>query len=228
MLRSVLAALVSHRRATTIASYVGQILALVLGMFALLNSDFFLALIAVFIFMVRGRTGQARQRVNLLGLRVRQAMQPVGVRLHPLQTIGDATAQWSRYPSPFLLVIDGVRLAGILTRTDLLSALSSPGPMTRVGQRMHREIPSFPPDDALATAADHLSQAWARLFVVEAGQVIGTLSRPDLQRLIEALRVSSGSATTGVAYLEARGSFYDHCTDSVGPLRYRCRRPRRR
>ena len=51
MLRSFLAALISHRRATSIASYVGQMLALVLGMVALLDSNFFLGLIAVFIFI---------------------------------------------------------------------------------------------------------------------------------------------------------------------------------
>jgi len=190
MLRSFLAALVSHRRATSIASYVGQMLALVLGMVALLHSDLFLGLIAVFIFMGAWQEReQGRQRVSLQGLRVRQAMQPVGLRLHPLQTIGEVAACAAASPQTTFLVLDGGRLAGLLTRSDLLSALSKPGPTTRVGQRMHREIPQFAPDDPLAEAGDRLSQGQGAAIVVEAGQVIGTLSRPDLHRLTEALRV---------------------------------------
>jgi Zn-dependent protease/CBS domain-containing protein len=190
MLRSLLAAVVSHRRATTIASYVGQMLALVLGMVALLHGDFFLGLIAVFIFMGAWQEReQGRQRVSLQGLRVRQAMQPVGLRLHPQQTIGDVAAQMAATPQTTFLVIDGGRLAGLLTRHDLLSALSKTGPATRAGQRMHPEIPQFDPDDPLAEAGDRLSQGPGAAIVVEAGQVIGTLSRPDLQRLTEALRV---------------------------------------
>jgi len=189
MLRSLLAAVVSHRRATTIASYVGQMLALVLGMVALLHGDFFLGLIAVFIFMGAWQEReQGRQRVNLQGLRVRQAMQPVGLRLHPLQTIGDVATQMAATPQTTFLVIDGGRLAGLLTRNDLLSALSKTGPTTRVGQRMRPEIPQFGPDDPLAEAGDRLLQGPGAAIVVEAGQVIGTLSRPDLQRLTEALR----------------------------------------
>ena len=189
MLRSLLAALLSYRRATAIASYVGQMLALVLGMVALLNSDLFLGLIAVFIFMGAWQEReQGRQRISLQGLRVRQAMQPVGLRLHPLQTVGDVAGQAATLPQTTFLVIDGERLAGLLTRSDLLSALSKPGPAARVGQRMHREIPQLTPDDPLAEAGDRLAQGPGAAVVVEAGQVIGTLSRPDLHRLTEALR----------------------------------------
>jgi Zn-dependent protease/CBS domain-containing protein len=189
MLRSFLAALISHRRATSIASYVGQMLALVLGMGALFKSDLFLGLIAVFIFIGAWQEReQGRQRVNMQGLSVRQAMQPVGLRLHPLQTIGEVAACAAASPQTTFLVLDGGRLAGLLTRSDLLSALSKPGPTARVGQRMHREIPQFAPDDPLAEAGDRLSQGQGAAIVVEAGQVIGTLSRPDLHRLTEALR----------------------------------------
>ena len=190
MLRSFLAALISHRRATSIASYVGQMLALVLGMAALFNSDFFLGLIAVFIFMGAWQEReQARQQISLQGLHVRQAMQPVGLRLHPLQSIGEVAAQAATLPQTTFLVLDGGRLAGILTRNDLLSALNKPGPTARVGQRMHREVPQFAPDDPLTEASDRLSAGQGAAIVVEAGQVIGTLSRPDLHRLTEALRV---------------------------------------
>jgi Zn-dependent protease/CBS domain-containing protein len=189
MLRSLLAALISHRRATSIASYVGQMLALVLGLVALLNSNFFLGLIAVFIFIGAWQEReQGRSQINTQGLRVRQGMQPVGLRLHPLQTIGEVAAQMVATPQTTFLVIDGGRLVGLLTRADLLSALNKPGPTARVGQRMRPEIPQFGPDDSLGEAGDRLSQGPGAAIVVEAGQVIGTLSRPDLQRLTEALR----------------------------------------
>jgi stage IV sporulation protein FB len=187
MLRSFLAALMSRHHATAVASYVGQTLALLLGMAALLARDFFLGFIAVFVFMGAWQErDQSRYRARLQGWRVRQAMKPIGVRLHPLQTVGDAAAQAASLPQTTFLIVDGGRLVGLVTRSDLLQAMRRHEPTARIGQRMHREMPQLAPDRPLSEAGERLAQGAGAAIVVEAGEVIGTLSRADLHHLLEA------------------------------------------
>ncbi|MDQ1300734.1 MAG: Zinc metalloprotease [Chloroflexota bacterium] len=190
MLRALLAAVMPYRRATAIAAYVGQIFALLLGALALMERNFFLAAIAAFVFLGAWQEReQLRARVNLHGLSVRQAMQPVGLRLHPLQTLGDAAIQGLLSPQTTFLVVDGGRLAGLLPRAELLGALRKAGPAARVGQWMRRDIWRLAPADSLAEVSERLWHAGsaAAAVVIEAGQVVGTLSRADLARLTEAL-----------------------------------------
>jgi stage IV sporulation protein FB len=189
MLRALLAAIISYRRATTIAAYVGQIFALLLGALALVDSNVFLAAIAVFVFFGAWQEReQVRTRVNLHGLRVAQIMQPVGLRLHPLQTLGDA-AQGLVSAQTTFVVVDGGRLAGLLTRAELLGALRKAGPAARVGQWLRREVPRLAPTDSLAEISERLwhTGAATAAVVIEAGQVAGTVDRADLARLTEAL-----------------------------------------
>lgn len=188
MLRALLAAVTSYRRATIIASIIGQMLALLLGMVALLDGQVFLGMIALFVFFGAWQEReQARYRTGLRGLHVRQAMQPVGARLHPLQTLGDVMAENAASPQAAFLVVDAGRLVGLLTRGELLTVLRKVGPGVRVGQHMHRDITQFAPDDALAESGDRLWQGAPAAVVVEQGQVVGTLSRADLLRLTEVM-----------------------------------------
>ena len=190
MLRALLAAVMSYRRATTIAAYVGQIFALLLGALALLDSNLFLAAIAVFVFFGAWQEReQVRARVNLQGLRIGQVMQPVGLRLHPLQTLGDAAAQGLISAQTTFVVVDGGRLAGLLTRAELLGALRKAGPAARVGQWMRRDVPRLAPTDSLAEISERLWHTGSAAVVIEAGQVAGTVGRADLARLTEALAI---------------------------------------
>lgn len=192
MLRALLAGVLSYRRATVIAAYVGQIFALLLGALALIGSNVFLGAIAIFVFFGAWQEReQLRARVNLEGLRVGQIMQPVGVRLHPLQTLGDAAAQGLVSPQAVFVVVDGGRLAGLTTRGDLLRALRKAGPAARVGQWMRRDPLRLAPAASLTETSARLWRAGSATaaVVIEAGQVVGTVGRPDLARLSEALAI---------------------------------------
>jgi CBS domain-containing protein len=132
-----------------------------------------------------------RARVNLQGLRIGQVMQPVGLRLHPLQTLGDAAAQGLISAQTTFVVVDGGRLAGLTTRAELLRALRKAGPAARVGQWMHRDVLRLAPADSLAEISERLWHAGSAnaAVVIEAGQVVGAIGRADLARLAEALGV---------------------------------------
>ncbi len=187
MLRAVLAAFLSYRSATSIAATIGQFLALLLGLAALLIGDLFLVAIALFVFFGAWQEREeARLRVDLRGLTVRQAMQPVGIRLHPLQTLSDVAGRIANSSQEAFLVVDGDRLVGLLMRPDLLRALRKAGPTATVERTMRRDILRFAPGDPLLRAGERLGRG-ADGVVVEAGQVVGTLGPADLARLAELL-----------------------------------------
>jgi Zn-dependent protease len=189
LVRSVLAAFMPFGRATQAASWLGQGIALVMGVVALLTGSIFLGLVAVFVFM--GAWGERQQAVStgrLSGVRVRQAMQPIGARLHPLDSLGEAASRVAALPQAGYLVVDAGRLIGILSRRDLLAALVKAGPAARVAQHLSREFVRLGPNDLLTEADEQTAQAHPPIgIVIDGGQAIGLLSRSDIARLSEML-----------------------------------------
>jgi Zn-dependent protease/CBS domain-containing protein len=189
LLRSFLAAFMPFGRATRVASWLGQGIAVLMILAALLTGSFFLGLVAVFIFV--GAWGERQQVISgarLQGLAVRQAMQPIGAQLHPLETLGEAAGRVAALPQAAYLVMDGGALTGVLSRSVLLAALRRGGSTARVAQYVDRTCVRLSPDDALAAADEQLAQAATPVAVItEGGQAVGLLSRADIARLAETL-----------------------------------------
>jgi Zn-dependent protease/CBS domain-containing protein len=189
MLRSLLAVFLPFRRATRWASLLGQAIAILLGIIAIFTGGFFLALVALFIFAGAWQERQEQTTTEgLRGLRVRQIMQPIGVRLHPLQTAGDAMAQVIALPQAAFLVVDAGRLVGVLMRNELLMAVRNSGPATRLAQLMPHEYLRFKPDDLLTDTREPLRQGGAAV-VIEDGRAVGIVTRSDLLRAAEAMEI---------------------------------------
>lgn len=189
LLRSLLAALMPFRRATRIASFVGQALAVLMGLVALVTGSFFLGLVAIFVFAGAWQERQMAITTDVLrGLWVRQVMQPLGPRLSPLQTLGEALAQVAPSPYSAYLVVDNGRLTGLITRGELLAALRKAGQ----GDRLHAHTPKqtviLNPDMPLVWAQEYL-QTRPVGVVVENGRAVGLLSTADLARIAEILEV---------------------------------------
>ena len=189
LVRSVLAVFMPFGRATKVASWLGQAAALVMGLVGLLTGNLFLGLVAVFVFIAAwGERQQAVTADQLRGLRVGQAMQPLGVRLHPLESLGVAAGRVAALPQAVYLVVDAGRLLGILSRHDLLAALRKAGPTARVGQYYGRAFIRLALNDLLTDADEKLAQTQPPFgIVIQDGQAIGLLGRGDIARLAETL-----------------------------------------
>jgi CBS domain-containing protein len=84
-----------------------------------------------------------------------------------------------------VLVMDGGRLAGIMTERDVLRAVAAGiGEATSVGTCMTREPETIAPDESINHAAVlMLHGGFRHLPVLEGDQVVGMLSIRDLMRV---------------------------------------------
>jgi Zn-dependent protease len=190
LLRSILALFLSFPRATQLAAILGQALAVVMTAVGLLNGNFMLGLVGVFVFIA---AWQERRQVllteSLKGVSVRQAMRPIGMRLNPGLTLGQAAAQAAAAPQPAYLVVEGSRLTGVVVREGLLSAVRKHGPAAPITSCIQRTSLLLRPEETLDVALLRITQTEPGLaLVVEGGQVIGTVSQNDLLHLADILR----------------------------------------
>lgn len=190
LLRSFLAVFLSFRTATRTASFVGQGLALVLlGVSFIPPFNFFLALVAAFVFL---GAWQERSQVialeNLAGLFVRDAMQPLGARLDASAPMLDALRRVAAVPQSAFVVVDGSRLAGVITRGALLAAARKAGATDTVGKHLPKVVKQVAPDEPLVNAQEQLQPDRAAV-VVDHGAVVGLITRADIARLSETSEV---------------------------------------
>lgn len=194
LLRSLLAVVLPFGRATRIAAIVGQVFAAGMGLVAVFTGNFFLGLVAIFVFAAAWQERQSARTTDALrGLHVRQAMQPLGQRLHPLQTLGEALSQAATSPQPAYPVVDGGRLVGVITRGELLNAARRNGTTARLNAHVAREYVRVAADSLLTDAQEQL-QGQTATVVLDGGQVVGILSIVDLARVAEIMEVYQQAA----------------------------------
>jgi CBS domain-containing protein len=143
VLRALLATRLSYARATQIAASIGQGCAFVFGFIGLLWNPF-LIFIALFVYI------GASQEAALAQMRDVSRRFPVSSAMvrefrslpetATLQEAVDALLATSQHDFPVL--DDGGKVAGVLTRHDLIAALRKDDPGIRVGDVMRRDIPT--------------------------------------------------------------------------------------
>ena len=150
-LRAFLATRMEYTQATQRAARIGQGMAIVFGFIGLLGNPM-LIFIALFVWIGAGQEASATQmKYALAGIPVRRAMLTHFRTLQPTNTLGDAvdfllTGSQQDFP-----VVANGRLQGMLTRSDLVKALSHSGRTASVADTMKRECPATEPSEMLET-----------------------------------------------------------------------------
>ena len=202
VLRAALAMRMDRVRATAIAAACGQAMALAFGLLGLWTNPM-LVFIALFVWIGAQEEATSVQTSSLLqGLTVGQAMLREFRALRAHDTIGDAAAHMLAGFQADFPVLDGERLVGVLTREDMIRALTARGADTPVAEAMHGRFASADAHEPLDSALPRLRDAHCDVLpVLDRGALIGMLR---LENVGELVAVRSAMRTVG-AVASARG-----------------------
>jgi len=181
-LRALLAMSMGPRAATRAAASIGQLLAVLLGVYGVLNSHFVLTLVAVFIFFGAGQeTAEADAKTVLKTLRVGDAYNKHALSL----AVGDRLSRVVDFLltsyQPDFAVLQGSRLIGIVTRAHVLAALEAHPGDVFVTAIMQREVPRVEAARSLDEVQLAMQQANSRVVAVyEGSRFLGLVAREDI------------------------------------------------
>lgn len=185
VLRSLLAMGMAFDKATDIAARVGGVMAFLFAALALVTWNPILFFIALFVFIGgQAESHAAQTRYALKGLRVRDAMMTefhTLTRDQPLSDAIDLLLAGSQQDFP---VLDGDRIAGVLTRKALLSAVKHRGLEQSVGEAMDPSAQAIDAQAPLGAVLERLQGGGASLPVLDQGRLVGLLSAENIGELL--------------------------------------------
>jgi Zn-dependent protease len=182
ILRALIAMFTGFPKATRIAAAIGQLIAVMLGLYGVINGNFILALVAVFIFFGAGQeTAEAEAKTVLDTLRVGDAYNKYALTL----AIGDRVSRVVDYIltsyQPDFAVLQGRGLIGIVTRNDVLTALASTPGDTFVTEIMQREFLKVEASKSLDEVRQTMVEQDRRIAAVYDGaNYLGLVSLEDI------------------------------------------------
>jgi len=165
----------------------GQWLAAVMGLVGLLIGNLILTLVAAFVFVSARQEQRLSDLQTLLGdMPISEALSSQFATLTAQDTLATVLEQAKRGQSAPFAVVDGSRLVGVLTASDITAALEVYGSSALVGHIMRQEWPQASPSDSLATARQRMARSGLEAIpVVEDGQLLGMVTAQQIQQLYE-------------------------------------------
>jgi CBS domain-containing protein len=185
VLRALLAMRMDRTRATRIAALIGQGLAFLFGLWGFMRGDFFLVLIAVFIWLGAGQESQQVVVKDLLrDVKVRKAMtvNPQVLKANePLSKAVELTL--SSAQSDFPVVEWGSnKVVGVLGEAELVRGLNANDRQAPIREVMRGDVPLVQADQPLYAALETMIKSRARAVPVvdAAGTLVGLLTTSDI------------------------------------------------
>lgn len=182
VLRAILEMRLGRRRATEIAGALAQVLAVGMGVWAVLSGQIILGVIAFMVFM--------GARAELVGVTTRDALEGRtagelcnrgALTLAPGDTIDAALGLLLRSPQRDFGVVLGEQLLGVLTREHVLSALMAAGGSRYVAGLMQRDVLRVPASMPATQLRERLLGGEGRVACVfEEERLVGLVSLEDL------------------------------------------------
>jgi Zn-dependent protease/predicted transcriptional regulator len=185
VMRALLATRMAYTRATQLAASVGQGMALLFGFLGLIGNPFLL-FIAFFVWIGAAQEASMVQLKSALGgIPVRRAMLTDFQSLAPSDSLARVVELILAGSQQDFPVVDNGRVAGVLTRGDLLRALPQHGQGVAVREVMQREFQMVDSNDMLESAMQRLQEcACHTLAVQHAGRVVGLLTMDNVGEFV--------------------------------------------
>jgi Zn-dependent protease len=180
-LRALLATQMEYTRATQRAAIIGQGMAILFAFIGLQGNPMLL-FIALFVWMAASQeASMVQMKSALAGIPVRNAMLTHFRSLTPRDTLGDAAdLLLAGSQQDFPIVSDG-RIEGMLTRSNLLEALTRSGREAPVAGSLTRECPSADPSEMLETVLARIQGRECHTMpVIERGVLVGLVTMDNV------------------------------------------------
>lgn len=208
VLRSLLATRMNYARATRIAAVLGQLLAFVFALVALMPPVFnpLLLFIALFVFLgASGETRLAEVRMLLQDVPVREAMITRFRVLAPEDQVRKAADELiAGWQTDFPVIEDGV-YRGMVRRSDIAEALQHGGAESAVGQVMQRDCGSVADYDMLYRVMERMqSERCSALPVTRNGELVGLITTENIGELMMIRAANDGEPLREVEELAVR------------------------
>lgn len=196
MLRAGLAMFLGFQKATRVATAVGQVLALAMGIYGLVSGQILLALVAFFIFVGAGQERASEEaRALLSSLVLGDAYNKHALTLSPGDRVDRVIDYLLTSYQPDFAVLHGDRLLGVVTRERVLKAMISAEDGGYVTSIMDRDVPRFEPHLALDEVQERMEQqATSVAAVFEGERFLGLVNLEDIR---EALQIAAFQRATG-------------------------------
>ena len=191
VLRAILALGLGQYRATRIAALVGQAIAGLFVILGLVEGNFFLAFIGLFVFLGAAQeVAFQTHRKAIAGHTAKEAMISKFETLAPNDTLGRAADLLLASRQHDFPVLDAWgRISGVLPRARLLEGLARSGRETAVLEVMLREPVQVAPTTELEAVLQHLQADPATpLLVVADGALLGMITFENLAEFIVVAR----------------------------------------
>jgi Zn-dependent protease/CBS domain-containing protein len=180
--RAILAMFIGYRRATRVASLVGELIAIVIGIYSLISGNFMLALIAVIIYFGASQeTATAESKTVLKTLRVGDAYNKHALALMVGDRVNKVVDFLLTSYQPDFAVLQGSNLLGIVTRNDVLRALASSSTDLYVTEIMQRDVLKVDASLTLQEVTEKMQAQNARVAAVYNGtSYLGLIGLEDI------------------------------------------------
>jgi Zn-dependent protease/CBS domain-containing protein len=197
VLRALLASRLGLVRGTRIAASLGQMLAMVGGLYGIIGNQPLLILIAFFVFLgANAEASAVETRAVGQGLQVQQMMVTDFRTIPVYATLSQAVDLLLSGEQREFPVVDNLgRTEGILTRDNLIRGLSQRGAQSTVEQAMTADVPVVPSSLGFVEALERLreSRLPALPVVDSAGTLVGLLTRDNITDLLLVRRAAADS-----------------------------------
>ncbi len=202
VVRALLAMRMEYTRATQIAATIGQGMALIFGFIGLFSNPFLL-FIAFFVWIGAGQEASLVQMKNSLGgIPVGRAMLTDFRSVSPRDTLGRVVELILSGSQTDFPVVNGSAVVGVLTRGDVLLALSRQGQDATVESIMRRQFQTADANEMLELAFARLQECDCHTVPVTLrGQLVGLLTSDNIG---EFLMIQSALRQAGPAAQPAR------------------------
>ncbi|MCC7009956.1 MAG: site-2 protease family protein [Acidobacteria bacterium] len=195
VLRAVLALRTDYARATQRAASIGQGMALVFGLLGLFGNPM-LIFIALFVWIGASQEAALTQmRAALGGMPLARAMITDFRTLAPSSSLDDAVALLLSGAQHDFPVVEQGRVAGMLSRADLLAALQRLPRDTPVSAVMRREVPAADVAEMIEVAVARLQGCDCHTMpVLQHGTLVGLLTMENVGELVS-VQAAAGRST---------------------------------